>query len=246
LDAPAQAIVAAAQSTNGTAASRAVAAVQAILTTYYSSDGSKVIEVVYTASEPGLSTTAVGTGQTTRGRIQVGDYFLNNTTAQGLARRVLQVGHEIHHIDQWRAGMVGKSRQHEREFLAFYWEALAPAVAGTGRVSHSTRVSLIDAALQHFNCFPEATQREHASKRDELVAARSTHQAASGQPATPLPTACAPDSLSMLDTGLDDVPPTAVAANTDAGGSAPGDGADQAADQADTGSPDENEDQQTA
>ncbi len=103
---------------------------------------------------------------------------------------MLQVGHELQHIDQERAGLVGETNRHLREFLAFHWEATAPEAAGTGRVSHSTRVSLIDAALGNYNCLDAATKAQHQSKQQQLLTLRATEQAASHLPATAAPTTC--------------------------------------------------------
>jgi hypothetical protein len=124
------------------------------------------------------------------GTITVGRYFVDNTTSAGIARRVLQVGHELQHIDQQRSGKGGPTNRHLREFLAFHWEATAPEAAGTGRVSHATRVALIDAALGNYNCLDATEKTQHQTKQQELLTLRTTEQAASGQPATPAPTAC--------------------------------------------------------
>src|SRR5207247_1955655 len=131
-----------------------------------------------------------GTGSAITGTITVGRYFVENTTGAGIARRVLQVGHELQHIDQQRSGKGGPTNRHLREFLAFHWEATAPEAAGTGRVSHATRVALIDAALGNYNCLDATEKTQHQTKQQELLTLRTTEQAASGQPATPAPTAC--------------------------------------------------------
>jgi hypothetical protein len=188
----AQAIIQIARDTARSEEPRAIAVVRAIIDTYYPGDAALVRNIIYSASEPGLMTTSVGRGDNARGDITVGTYFVTHTDDAGLARRVLQVGHELQHIRQYRAGMTGHNRRHEREFLAFHWEAMAPERRDTGQVSHATRVSLIDAALGHFYCLDADLQRQYARQRDELLAARTTHQRASGHEATSPPTTCAP------------------------------------------------------
>jgi uncharacterized protein DUF4157 len=191
IDPTAQAIITAAQATATPIEDRATQAVRAIIATYYASQASKVANVVYREAEPGLATTYSGTGASITGTITVGRYFVENTTSAGIARRVLQVGHELQHIDQQRAGMGGAAKRHLREFLAFHWEATAPEAAGTGRVSHSTRVALIDAALGNYNCLDDTEKSAQLTKQQQLLTLRASEQAASGQPATPAPTACA-------------------------------------------------------
>jgi hypothetical protein len=192
IDAKAQAIITAAQDTTKPIADRAVAAVKAIIDTYYPNDAAKVRSIVYQAGDPGLTTTSGGTGATSTGEIAVGRYFVENTSTGGLARRVLQVGHELQHIDQHRGGMGGAGKSHVREFLAFKWEALQPAAAGTGRLSHATRVSLIDAALGHYLCLDAATRTAYAQDRTALLTERANHDGKGGNPTTTPPSACPP------------------------------------------------------
>jgi hypothetical protein len=190
LDVRARAIISAAQDQTLGLYGRAVRAVWSIIRTYYPSEAGKVAAVIYLTREPGLNTTRVGRGASARGVIAVGPYFIEHTTSQYFARRVLQVGHELKHIDQWRAGMIGDARKDEREFLAFHWEATASEPPGTGRVSHSTRVALIDAALGYLNCLGRNDHARYHQQGQELLRLRPTHQAASGRPATPAPTSC--------------------------------------------------------
>jgi len=105
----------------------------------------------------------------------VGDYFVNNTTKAGFARRVIQVDHELEHIRQHRAGMGGPKTKKLREFLAYHREALAPEPSGTGKVSHATRVDLIDAALKNYFCMSDDQRKEHVGKKDELLKVRADH-----------------------------------------------------------------------
>jgi hypothetical protein len=158
-----------------------------IIKTYYSSEAGLVKKVVYKESEPGLET-SVATSKTAKGTITVGKYFVTHTDKRGLARRVLQVDHELEHIRQHRRGMGGPKTAHLREFLAFTREALSPEVAGTGRVSHSTRVSLIDGALKHYYKIGSKADRDkHKDKRDKLLEARKEHAAKSGRKYGPPP-----------------------------------------------------------
>jgi hypothetical protein len=167
-----------------------VTVVQNIIRQYYPSEISKVSKIEYEEDEPGLDVTSVGTGPTTRGRITVGRYFVENTNRRHFARRVLQTGHELQHIDQWRSGMAGSNRQNEREFLAFHREALAPELPGTGRVSHATRRTLIDAALGYYYCLDEEKQKEYAQQRQELLARREIENRSGGNEPTEPPTSC--------------------------------------------------------
>jgi hypothetical protein len=86
-----------------------------------------------------------------------------------------------------RRGMGGPKTAHLREFLAFTREALAPEVEGTGRVSHSTRVSLIDAALKHYYKTGKPDRDKHKDKRDKLLEAPKEHAAKSGRKYGPPP-----------------------------------------------------------
>jgi hypothetical protein len=164
--------------------------VQQIINQYFASDASKVSSILYVEATPGLSTTYTGTGATLTGIITVGRYFVENTVSRHFARRVAQVGHEIEHIGQQRAGMGGANRSDEREFLAFYHEALFVERPGTGRMQHSTRVSLIDAALGYYYCLSAALQTQYDANKQELLTRRTAEVAASGNPATSPPTTC--------------------------------------------------------
>jgi hypothetical protein len=192
LDERALAIIKAAQASTPSIEERAVSAVQAILDTYYPDRKSMVKDIRYAASEPGLKTTAGGRGEKVTGLIEVGHYFITETTDQYFARRVLQVGHELEHIQQHREGKGGKEHRHEREFLAFYHEATAPEVAHTGRVSHSTRVELMDEAIRNYNAMPAAQKKQYDAEYSDLLAKRTIQQKKAGKHPTPPPTDAAP------------------------------------------------------
>lgn len=190
VDANAQRIIDLAQDTNRPIAERAVAVVQAIINQYFSTDSSKISQINYSAGEPGLRTTYAGQGASITGIIEVGSYFVQQTDQRHFARRVLQVRHEIEHVEQHRRGMRGETRADEREFLAFYHEALAVELPGTGRLQHSTRVQLIDTALSYYYCLTASLQQAHTTKRDELLARRPQEVRQSGSSLGTPPTTC--------------------------------------------------------
>jgi uncharacterized protein DUF4157 len=181
VDADAQRIIDLAQDTMTPIKQRAVAVVQAIINQYFSADAPKISGINYRADEPGLRVNYVGSGAATTGVLDVGSEFVANTTQAHFARRVLQVRHEIEHIDQVRSGMAGENRSDEREFIAFYHEALAQELPGTSRMQHSTRVQLIDGALGYYYCLASELQSANAARRDELVARRVEEVRRSGR-----------------------------------------------------------------
>lgn len=191
LDDRAQAIISAAQADHPAIGARAISTVRQIINTYYPDRASTVSDVTYDSSEPGLMTSSVGRGASSTGSIAVGEYFVTNTIRAEFARRVLQVGHELEHIQQYRNGLGGGGHRHEREFLAFHHEGTATAVAHTGRMAHATRVHLIDEAIRHYNAFSEADKQRHADQYQELLARRGREQRASGHDPTAAPTEAA-------------------------------------------------------
>ena len=160
---------------------RAVAVVNAIVAQYFPSDAGKIESVAYKGGLDGLHTTSIGRGKDTKGAIEVGDTFVAQTDQRNFARSVLQVGHEIEHIDQYRAGMTGDDRGDGREFIAFYHEATATELPGTGHMQHSTRVRLIDGALGYYYCLDADLQKANASRRDELTKLRDQEAKRSGK-----------------------------------------------------------------
>jgi hypothetical protein len=165
--------------------------VWAIICQYYPNDLGLVTEVAFDSGIVTILETAqVGQGANARGRIMVDNRFVERVP-DNLAQEVLRVRHELDHIEQYRRGMGGDPRQNEREFLGFYQEAFNhPEVPGTGRVSHGTRVMMIDAALGYYNCFGADLQRQCTGHRDRLLARRTEEQRRSGHEATPPPTEC--------------------------------------------------------
>ena len=188
LDDKAKAIIAAAKDEKKTVEERARQLVRDIVAAYW--DPSKVVEVVFDPKEGGVSTSPIGKGATNKGKIFVGPTFLGGVDQ--FARRVIQVGHELQHVDQQRAGMGGDAKKDEREFLAFAWGANEPEKQGTGRVTHSTRVEMIDRALRHYFCMSADKQTEHKSRKEALLELRKEHDGKAGNDKTQPPTECKP------------------------------------------------------
>jgi hypothetical protein len=190
VDANAQAIIDAAANASVPMATRAPDVVRRILNQYFPADASKVSSILYNQGTIGLSTTYTGTGATLTGIVTVGDQFVNATDRGHIARRVAQLGHEIDHIGQQRSGMGGANRSDEREFLAFYHEALFVEKPGTGSIAHATRVTLIDTALGYYYCLEAALQTQYATNKQDLLTSRATHSGLGGNAPTPAPTTC--------------------------------------------------------
>jgi hypothetical protein len=184
LDATATSLVNAAQNTATPIATRATQAVGGILRAYYPGEVAKVSGIAWSDAVNGLITTRVGTGAQATGQITVGRQFVNGMTAQFFARRVLQVGHELRHIDQYRAGLIGAANRMQREFMAHCWVALQRERAGTGCMPRATRLAIIDCALAYYNCMPAAVQSRFAAHQRNLLRVR-----AALNPATPWPPA---------------------------------------------------------
>ena len=155
---------------------RAVAAVRDILSTYYPNEVAKVADVVPDASDAMLEVSPVGHGPETRGTIHVrGDFVTTDGgefNAHYFAQRVLRVGHELMHINQYRAGMTAREQCHEREFLAHRWAALAPEATGTGRMDFGQRITRVDGAVRYYNGMDETLRRQYRPQLDELLARR--------------------------------------------------------------------------
>ncbi|HKI43804.1 MAG TPA: DUF4157 domain-containing protein [Balneolales bacterium] len=186
IDARAERIINRAAEESTPISERATRSISDIICAYFPAQAGLVRNITYHQHDSGLHTTRVGRGRSSRGDIEVGHYFVSHVNRSHIARRVLQVAHELQHIQQYRSGMTGGSRSDEREFLAFHTEALADEVAGTGRMSHSTRLSLVDAALGYFYCLSSDLQHQNETKRQELLTRRHT-LVASGRIAAPPP-----------------------------------------------------------
>jgi hypothetical protein len=185
-DVHADAIVTKAKDTSVSLEDRAIEAVKSIVREYY--DESLLSEVVYSEREKGLSTSPVGRGKDLKGKIFVGKYFIEHIDA--FARRVLQVGHELQHVQQEREGMGGERNKDKREFLAFYWEGIEPTKDGTGPLPAATRRTMIDMALGYFNCFSADEQKTLAAKQAELLTHRKDVDGKHGNSKIEPPTAC--------------------------------------------------------
>jgi hypothetical protein len=158
-------------------AQKAVQIVQSIICVYFPNHASSVEGIEFRESvENGLEVSPAGTrsGAGATGRIYVSRQFLQGTTSQFFARRVLQVRHELQHIEQYQSGMTGQGNRRQREFLAHATVALSNEVEGTGRMSRTTRRDVIDEALRHYYCMPDADQVRHRTLRDDLLRRRET------------------------------------------------------------------------
>jgi hypothetical protein len=192
IDSQAQALITLAQDTTVAIDQRVQRLVTQMLATYYPADASKFTQVIWDETNHGLTANCPATSTaTTTCTISVGRYFVENTTTAGISRRVLQLGHEIQHVNQHRQQMGGAAQRHKREFLAFHWEATATEATGTGRMAHATRVALIDTAIGNYNCLTTAEKTTYNPQYQQLLTLRQTEQTASGNPATPVPTQCA-------------------------------------------------------
>ncbi len=186
LDAKAQAIVDAAGDTSKAIKERAIQVVKNIIKTYYSSSAGLVKRIEYESDNTGLAVETFKSKKA-KGVLFVGDYFVNHTTKKGLARRVLQVDHELEHIRQHRSGLGGKKTKALREFLAFHREGLSPELPGTGRINHPTRVSLIDGALKNYHKMGKGDRKKHKKKLGELLKARKKHVSKTHKKLPPAP-----------------------------------------------------------
>lgn len=189
LDTRAQTIISAAQNQTVAIQDRALQLLNSIICTYMPSQVSKVRDIYYSANLIGLETQSVGSGTSAQGDICVGDNFVNSVGQ--FARRVLQVRHEIEHINQYRSGMTGRTRRYEREFLAYYQNAMADEFEGTGRMNYSTRFDLVDAALRNYFCLLPALQTQYNAQQQQLVQKR-TDLLATGRISNPgaMPNSC--------------------------------------------------------
>lgn len=189
LDSKAKAIIRVAQDTNISLQKRAVDLVSSILRTYYSTELAKVPKIEYIDHLPeddkkpkdqwfqGLDTTSSGLGAKATGVVRVvTSYFVDNTNERQFARRVLQVGHELQHIDQYRAKMTGANRSNEREFLAFTWEALADEKPSTGCMNAGTRLALLNGALKYYDKMAHDVQKNYTDQRAKLVARKTQEE----------------------------------------------------------------------
>ena len=196
LDEKAKKIISIAADTKKTAEQRAVAIVKAIIDEYYAADKPLVDSVVYDNAKAGTGVQASqkfakgSKPEESTGIIYVGDDFLKGVTEKHFARRVLQVGHEIEHIHQWREGLAGGHKANEREFLAFYHEATLPEKPGTGRMVPGTRLRLIHGALDNYVCMPAEKQTEHTTKQKTLIDTRKSIIDAGTKAEQEVPTTC--------------------------------------------------------
>lgn len=191
LDARANRILSIASNSDYSNQQKAVRLITAIICHYYNPQAAKVHSIHYDADlSSGLRTQSVGRGTNVKGKIFVSSQFIRDTTARHFARRVLQVGHELQHIDQYRQGLTGSNNQNEREFLAFYENALADEFEGTGRMSRGTRRNLMDAALGYYYCLSTEKKREYRTYKNNLLQRRDQINRRAGRRPTSPPDSC--------------------------------------------------------
>ncbi len=196
LDEKAKAIIAQARYDKTKAEERAVQVVKSIIKGYYPSEEPNVDSVAFNEEKAGAGVhveekfAPSSRNEESKGTIYVGNDLLKGVNERHFARRVLQVGHELEHITQWRTGMAGGHKSAEREFLAFYHEALAAEKPGTGRMQRATRVQLIDAALGYYYCLTAQQQKQYESNKKELLDRRPGEVKASGRSLPDPPTEC--------------------------------------------------------
>lgn len=170
---------------------KAINIVTAIICYYYNPYQGTVRNITYDPDlNSGLMTTRVGRGSNAKGDIEVNDQFIQGTNTRHFARRVLQVGHELRHIQQYRSGMTGNVNKNEREFLAFCENALADEFEGTGRMSRATRRALFDAALGYYYCLSTDKKQEYLQHKTRLLTRRSEINSRAGRGSTAAPTSC--------------------------------------------------------
>jgi hypothetical protein len=126
-------------------------------------------------------------GANATGLMFVGRQFLQGTNARLFARRVLQVGHELRHVDQHRMNLGGPANKAKREFMAHCWTAVRGELPGTGCVPTQTKLDIIDCALRFYYCMSAADQSNFAAHQRNLLRLR-----AALSPSTTAPTAGAP------------------------------------------------------
>lgn len=192
LDARAQAIIAIANNSALSIESRAVQTGTEIICTYFPSLQGLVHAVQFDSrsGQHGLDVVSVGAGATTRGTIRVSERYVTDLPAN-FARKVLQMRHELQHVQQYRSGMAGRNRQDEREFLAFYEEALAVELQGTGRMNNPTRVRLIDGAIGYYFCLNPDIQTQYQTQYQNLLTRRSAvPRRRDRTPYNPVPNSC--------------------------------------------------------
>jgi hypothetical protein len=191
---------------NGSEEERAIETIRMIINTYYPAQSSNVSKISYKQNLKGLEveTPSKPPGPNFKGEIIVGKQFLDSVSnEQYFGHRVLTVGHELVHINQYKMGMIGQGAsaapiKHEREFLAFYWEAKTPVFGGTGRVSPAARRNMIDCALLNFFCLDDSRRQKYDEKRKELKTDREEMDKRAiklGHPSKPEPLKCDKDQI---------------------------------------------------
>jgi hypothetical protein len=156
---------------------KAEKAIREILKEYY--PGAKVKDVVYSEkTNRGLETERGNTD----GKIRVSKDFVDNIDKH-FARKVISVGHELQHVQQYKDGMndtKDKNRAPEREFQANRDSAHAPEKPGTGVMDHQMRAAYADEALRNYDKMPPDDQTKYKGDADALKAFAASEREKSG------------------------------------------------------------------
>lgn len=140
---------------------RAEKAVRDILEKYYPT--LKVKDVVYDPKLKSGLETDVGNKD---GKIHVSDQFVKDIDR--FARRVLQVGHELQHIEQYRQGRSSPEEKHPREFEANASSSRAQEKEGTGRMPDEMRRAYAAEALRHYDQMSKPQQEKYKAEKEQL------------------------------------------------------------------------------
>jgi hypothetical protein len=187
LDDNARAVISAAQDGSSPLEERGPRLIRLMLEKYFADRASKVTTIGWKDDADGLEARPDQPGA-----LLVGRYYVQCLNSSSIAKHVLQLGHELDHIDQYSTDLRfvrGRPDAHvpEREFLAFYNEATAAEKPGTGTIRHDTRVKMADEALGWFNCLSPDLQPKYRSKQQELLTLRVEKFRAKNGPPTDCP-----------------------------------------------------------
>lgn len=146
LDENAKKIVKEAQDKSKPLEQRGVEAVKKIIDTYWKDASNKPNKIVFDKDlESGL-----GTKNGKEKTLKVSKEFVESVQDKHFARKVIQVGHELKHFEQYAKGMSGENKKHEREYEANGWSARAQEKPGTGVMSEDMRKRYAQEALGHY------------------------------------------------------------------------------------------------
>ena len=156
---------------------KAEKAIRGIIKAYY--PDAKVKDVVYKKDlERGLETQRGNKD----GKVFVSKDFIDNID-KSFARKVISVGHELQHIQQYKDGMndtKDKNRAPEREFQANRDSARAPEKPGTGRMDHEMRAAYADQALKNYDKMSPDDKAKYKADADALRSFAAEQRTMSG------------------------------------------------------------------